>query len=310
MSNVPLDAGVATATTASRHGLPDTPAAFRACTAWGDVQLTLHDRGVMPHRLDDNVRAALLLDRIEPLLRWLEDGLGSSIDPEPHPPSPHGTGVCAQWHGPAVDASVVLPWSLLRAFDPPEDDAARWQRELQWQAVAVELELSRQALSDAEWQALQHDGAGLLLPESFAGAGGGAWPCLLRSLEGDLECKGHWRVTQQQVLWQERWHGAPAVAGDAPALRMTRVCLSRPLMLSPPALLGWHGASSCSCTTDDALRITRDGAPGALHGHLVPIGLRAAPALAADLPSSSLLHSGYVLRVSHQGTDAARSIPS
>lgn len=303
MSHVPLDADTV-APPVARHGVPEGTAHFRANTRWGDLRIALHDRGVMPHRLDDNVRAALLLDRIEPLLRWLEDGLQSPIEPDRLPPGPGsgvaggvagGAGVGLRWQGPAVDASLGLPWPMLQALAPPQDDRDRWQRELQWQAVATELELSRQTLGDDEWQALQHDGAGLLLPESFSTT---AWPCRLRSGEGGLECAAQWHVAQQQVSI-DRTAGPRDTerpgSGDA---RWTRVSLAQPLMLAPPAMFGWAEPATSACSPDSALRVARDGSPVVLHGHLVPIGLRAAPALAADLPSAALLHGGYVLRVS------------
>ena len=67
--------------------------------------------------------------------------------------------------------------------------------------------------------------------------------------------------------------------------------LARPLRLTPPALLGWHGETACDCGVGQPVALLPASRHGrrALAARLLPIGLRGA--------EPAPLHAGYVLQV-------------
>ena len=251
---------------------PDRGAGFEAATRHGPVRLRVagHDareaRGAPP----DDLRAVLLLDGAEPLLAWLEDWIAEPLDPAPWTRSPASAPPCARmtWRGAGVDAVVDLPWTLLAACRPTTELAARLQDALAWEPVEAQLVLAAERLDEAEWQALRHPGAGLLLADSFAPDGG--WACALRlAVRGStLAWPARWQPATRRLAWD-------AAAQAAPADADTFVALARPLAFTPPELLGWQGEPRRACAPGELVLLRAGRAQPALHGRLMPAGLRA-----------------------------------
>lgn len=280
----------------------DAPAALAAAVTYlaptrhGALRLALSRTTAPAMRAVVSLRAAALLAEAEPLLQWLEDWLGEPLDPEPSA-APAGEAPTARlhWHWGELGATVDLPWPALLACRPTPELAGFWRDAVRWPALALQLVIAQEALTDDEWQALQEPGAGWLLRESFGADG--CWPCELRLPMGtDFQA---W-----PALWQPGRRGLAWSA--APPLQRPRhpecaqALLARPLRLTPPALLGWHGETSCECDADQAVSLLPAPQHGrrALTARLLPIGLRlpgAAPDATGLTPPA--LQAGYVLRV-------------
>jgi hypothetical protein len=275
---------------APRAGAGDALIGFSARVGGDEIGLLLQDRGVMPARLDDTVRAALLLDRVEPLLQWLEDGLGGvPLCPAPAVPQRTAGHVQARWRDAAIEAQLFLPWPLLLRLRASAPAPGEWQ----WQPVAVELTLSRQVLDDSEWQVLQREGAALLLPESF----GAPWPCELGLRDAGWTWQARWQPARRELQWQAMPQPAQA---DEPPPAEVQVRLHAPLLLTPPQLLGWHGAPGTVLPADTLLRVCRsraDALSPPLLGRLLPVGLRAPQADDEPAAWAEPLRPGYLVRM-------------
>jgi hypothetical protein len=270
---------------------------FAATTRHGALRLSLRRATPWPPRIAASLRAAALLADAESLLQWLEDWLGEPLDPAPaDAPAPAAAPVARlRWHWGEVTASVELPWPALLACRPAPEVAGFWRESVRWDELALQLVLAHEDLCDDEWQALQQPGAGWLLRESFSADG--HWPCELRlPLAGGTQVwPALWQPGRQSLTWREA--APPAPPGRA---EQTLAVLAKPLRLTPPALLGWHGETGCDCAVDQPVSLL----PAARHGRralaasLLPVGLRAAgtghAATVVDMPA---LHAGYVLRV-------------
>jgi hypothetical protein len=280
----------------------DAPAAlaaavtFLAPTRHGALRLALSRASAPAMRAATNLRAAGLLAEAEPLLQWLEDWLGEPLDPEPSA-APAGEASTARlhWHWGELAATVDLPWQSLLACRPAPELAGFWRDAVRWDALAPQLVIAQEALTDDEWQALQEPGAGWLLRASFGADD--HWPCELRLRAGTevLAWPAQWQPGRRRLAWS-----------DAPPLQRpshsecTQALLAKPLHLTPPDLLGWHGESVCDCDADQPVSVLAAPAHGrrVLAAHLLPIGLRL-PGAAAEVPGigTPALQAGYVLRV-------------
>ena len=269
---------------------PAVATGFLATTRHGALRLALRRTSAWPPRIAAPLRAAALLADAEPLLQWLEDWLGEPLDPAPCDASPATEVPMARlhWRAGELVATAALPWAALLACRPAPELVGFWRDAVRWDELALQLVLAHEALDDDEWQSLQQPGAGWLLRDSFSADG--RWPCELRLQAGD-------DVQAWPALWQAD-RGRLAWSGESPVRRPeagngTLAVLSRPLRLTPPALLGWHGETSCDCAAGQPvwlLAAPRHGR-GTLAAQLVPIGLRGGGA------ESAPLHAGYVLQV-------------
>lgn len=284
---------------ASDFDAPATQAAavtFLAPTRHGAMRLALSRTTAPATRAAASLRAAALLAEAEPLLQWLEDWLGEPLDPEPSA-APAGDAPTARlhWHWGELAATVDLPWPALLACRPAPELAGFWRDAVRWDALALQLVIAQEALTADEWQDLQEPGAGWLLRESFGADG--RWPCELRLRLGAqvLAWPAQWQPGRRRLAWSE---AAPLQRPGHP--ECTQAVLARPLHLTAPTLLGWHGESACDCDADQPVSLLPAPSHGrrALAARLLPIGLRL-PAAPADMPGigTPALHSGYVLRV-------------
>lgn len=281
----------------------DAPAAlaadvsFLAPTRHGALRLALRHADTSTPRGAASLRAAALLAEAEPLLQWLEDWLGEPLDPEPSAalPQPDAPTARLHWHWGELAATVDLPWPALLACRPAPELAGFWRDAVRWEDLSLQLVIAHEALSDDEWQALQEAGAGWLLRDSFSADG--RWPCELRlHLGASVQAwTAQWRPGRRHLAWND---AAPPHAAGHP--ECAQAVLVKPLRLTPPVLLGWHGETTCECGADQAVLLV----PAPRHGRrtltarLVPIGLRL-PGVAAEVPGleTPALHAGYVLRV-------------
>ncbi len=277
-------------------GAADVAVAFSLATRFGAAHLTLRPQVVLPARLPDCVRAALLLDVAEPLVQLLEDWLGQPLDPEPALEHSAPVGAAqARWRPANGQVDIALPWALLLAHRPAGELLARLEQALAWQATPVQLVLSRQLLSDGEWRELHKPGASMLLPESFSGVGQ-PWPCELKLPwpGGALRSRAQWQPGAASLQWQvaDIGHAPASEAGQA----VVQLC--QPLQLTPPALLAWQGETRHGCDAAQPVCLVREGGGDAgLKGRLFPVGLRA-PQPDELLPAK--LNSGYLFRADFQ----------
>ena len=269
---------------------PAVATRFLATTRHGALRLALRRASAWPPRIAEPLRAAALLADAEPLLQWLEDWLVEPLDPAPcdAPPMAEAPMARLHWRTGELVATAELPWAALLACRPAPELAGFWRDAVRWDELALQLVLAHEALDDDEWQSLQQPGAGWLLRDSFSADG--RWPCELRLQAGD-------DVQAWPALWQAD-RGRLAWSGESPVRRPvagngTLAVLSRPLRLTPPALLGWHGETSCDCAAGQPVSLLAAPRHGrrTLAAQLVPIGLRGTGA------ESAPLHAGYVLQV-------------
>ena len=269
---------------------------FIATTRHGALRLSLRRATAWPPRTPASLRAAALLAEAEPLLQWLEDWLDEPLDPSPGEASQAEAPTARlHWRWGELAATVDLPWPALLACRPAPELAGFWRDAVRWEELALQLVLAQDALTDDEWQALQQAGAGWLLRESFTADG--VWPCELRlPLGGGVQAwPARWRPGVGRLAWSDAAPlQRPAQAEGAQAV------LARPLRLSPPALLGWHGETGCDCNADQPVTLLPAPRRGrrALSARLLPIGLRL-PGAEADAQGivAPALHAGYVLKV-------------
>lgn len=299
-----LPPAVAAATRPARRG---RPAIFAAPTRRGSIRLELHGAAAEASAgLPDSVCAAALLAGAEPLLQWLEDWVGEPLDPAPVDTAPRIASARLHWRWGDVDAVVDVPWAALVSNRPAPEVADFWRDAVRWEPVAVQVVLAREALADDEWHALQRPGAGWLMRDAFTADG--SWPCVLRLREDAFarEWPARWSPARRRLQWgEDAPAGAPAAAVDDDC---AQAVLVQPLRLAPPALLGWHeDGGACECRVDQAIALlppARHGGP-ALHGRLVPIGLRLPGAPAAGPTfATAPLQAGWVLRVDEPGAVA------
>ncbi|MCK9689520.1 hypothetical protein [Scleromatobacter humisilvae] len=276
---------------------PAAAVSFIAPTRHGALRLALHRAAAWPPRAAASLRAAALLADAESLLQWLEDWLGEPLDPSPcETPASLDTPVARlHWRWGELAATVELPWPALLACRPAPELAGFWRDAVRWDELPLQLVLAQDVLADDERQALQQPGAGWLLRESFGADG--QWPCELRLQCGDevQAWPAQWQPDRGRLAWSDAAPLQHLARADA-----TLAVLARPLRLTPPALLGWHGETACACGVDQPVSLLTAPRHGrrALAAQLVPIGLRL-PGAGADIPgiASPPLHAGWVLRV-------------
>ncbi|MFL6699990.1 MAG: hypothetical protein ACJ8GJ_22700 [Vitreoscilla sp.] len=270
---------------------------FLAPTRHGALRLALRRTAAPAPRATASLMAAALLAEAEPLLQWLEDWLGEPLDPAPCEPPAQADATSARlhWRWGELVAAVDLPWPALLACRPSPELAVFWRDAVRWDELGLQLVLAHEALDDGEWQALQQEGAGWLLRESFTADG--HWPCELRLQLGELTQRwpAEWRPARRRLTWSD---AAPLPAAIAP--ECAQAVLAKPLRLTPPALLGWHGDNSCDWDSGQGICVLPAPRHGrrALAARLVPIGLRL-PCAEADEPiaGSPPMHAGYLLRI-------------
>ncbi len=270
---------------------------FVAATRHGAMHLTLQRPSTPARRSAASLHAAAVLAEAEPLLQWLEDWLGEALDPAPCETCSQADVPAARlhWRWGELAAIVDVPWPALLACRPAPELAGFWRDAVRWEELALQLVIAHEPLADDEWHALQVPGAGWLLRESFGADG--HWPCELRLQLGAAvhAWPAHWQPGRRRLAW----NAAPSLCRPAPH-ECAQAVLARPLHLTPPALLGWHGEPACDCSADQPVAVLPAPIQGrcALAAHLVPIGLRLARAEAnASVAGAGALHAGYVLQV-------------
>ncbi len=302
--------------TASIESLDDVPSTaaesqafvrFEALTRFGPLALRCARADAttgagMPRLL----QAATLLARAEPVLQMLEDWLGEPLDPEPVEGSVPvaGSMACAGCALPdeqgLVHLRIELPWAaVLHGTSHDEGLRIRLEGLLQWEPVPVQLVVSQQVLTQAEWAQLQRPGAALLLPESFTAA---AWSCSLRSPQAAMpERAVFWRPEDGGLFWSS---GADRRLGSAQPLRHDQVGLEvrlhQSLPLTPPQIAGWPGVPRPVCRGDRAVVVCHDShgrEETRLHGHLLPLGLLAARVHHDNDAGATSVSAGYALRI-------------
>jgi hypothetical protein len=250
------------------HAL-DTGTWFDAATPHGTLRLCAFTGQAVRHAVD----AALALERCEALLGALEAWTGVPLDwrGNPTPPRrPSGSHAAVTWE-PAPDraaeaprelvALLSLPWSLLRAIDPPQEALAAG---LRWASVPAVLAVSHFHL-DPDETALLEPGGAVVLPDSMQSP----WLGRLRSADEAAVAGLGALVALDTPALPRLVHGR---AGADPSSHATgdasvderipcEVRLALPHTLPGDRLTGWHDAQPLAdagpratlwrCATDD-----------------------------------------------------------